>query len=201
LNAQGIDVPIAAFDSTKLSANKASIQNYLHAASGLVINGKCQNFLNQYSSQKRKGAAKEDVGNGTLAVMITFIVMLLVTLICFVFRIIKQEKLFRLEAENTSQDVIEQVAEYDELLERNVYLNNQYDAIADVDENLNTYPVCNNKIIDLIQNCAGNYATVQFDSFDADAGLVMVTARSENVDNIYKFIRELNGRDIFQSVD
>jgi hypothetical protein len=42
---------------------------------------------------------------------------------------------------------------------------------------------------------------VTFESFQADEGLVTVTAKAENVDDINKFIRELNGEDIFNKVD
>jgi hypothetical protein len=56
-------------------------------------------------------------------------------------------------------------------------------------------------VIQLIDTCASNYVTVQFGSFDADSGRVILTAEAENVDDINKFIRELNSQDIFQKVD
>lgn len=199
LSGQGIDVPMAAFNSAKLSARKSDIQNYLHAASGLILNGKCQNFLTMYSSRKRKKSAENQLGKGTLAVLVTFVAMVVITIICFGVRIVKQNRLFKLEAENTSMEVIEQITEYDGLLARNTFLGSQYDAILDIDENLMTYPVCNNKVIDMIQNCAGTYATVQIDSFDADSGEVKLTASTENVENSNKFIAKLNEQGIFNA--
>ena len=42
---------------------------------------------------------------------------------------------------------------------------------------------------------------VTFDSFDADLGVLTMTARADTVDNINKFIRNLCGEDIFSNVD
>jgi hypothetical protein len=201
LYSQGINVEIQAYDSNELSADKVEVQRYIEAASGLVTSGKAQNFLQVYNGNKRKKNKEKEVNTGLLVVGGVFVVMLFATLGCFIFKVVKQTQLDKLEAEINSPYVLEQVQQYDALLERNSFLARQYSAIAEVDENLLTYPVCNNEIIKDIDDCAGNYATVTFESFQADAGLVTVTAKAENVDEINKFIREMNNCDIFNQID
>jgi Tfp pilus assembly protein PilN len=201
LDSQGINIEIQTFDSEALSADKVETQRYLEASSGLVNSGKEQNFLYAYNGNKRKKNKEKKIDTGLLAVGAIFVIMLIVTLSCFVVKMVKQTQLDKLEAEINSPYVQEQVQQYDELLERNAFLARQYSAIAEVDENLISYPVCNNKIIRVIDDCSGDYATVTFESFQADEGLVTVTAKAENVDDINKFIRELNGEDIFNKVD
>jgi Tfp pilus assembly protein PilN len=201
LSAQDIQVPLEPFESSRLSADKADVQSYLHAVSGLVTNGKQQNFLIEYNSNKRKRGSDKETSKGLILVAAVFIVMLVATLASVVVKLVKQRQLDQLEAEINDPLVLEQIAEYDELLERDSFLARQYDAIADVDENIQTYPICDDKIIQIIDDCSGDFATVNFNSFDADAGLVQVTATAENVDDINKFIRELNARDIFNEVN
>ena len=94
-----------------------------------------------------------------------------------------------------------EVARYDVLLEQTSYLSNQYNAIAGVNQNLYTYPVCNREVMGVVDDCAQGLATVTFDSFDADLGVLTMTARADTVDNINKFIRNLCGEDIFSNVD
>jgi hypothetical protein len=84
---------------------------------------------------------------------------------------------------------------------RNSFLTRQYNAIKDIDDNIYSYPVCDNDIIKVIDNCSGNYATVRFESFDANSGLVSVSAQSDTVDNINKFIKSLNEQEIFKKID
>jgi hypothetical protein len=201
MNSQGINVPIEPFESSVLSADSADVQSYLNATSGLVINGKWQNFLNQYNSKKRKKGNEKNSMKGVLIVGITLAVMILAVIICFVMRIIKQNQLNQIEDEIYNPIVLEEIAEYDALMERNTFLINQYNGIQEFDENIVTYPICDNEVIQLIDTCASNYVTVQFGSFDADSGRVILTAEAENVDDINKFIRELNSQDIFQKVD
>jgi hypothetical protein len=201
LREMGIEVPVVWLDSTMLSANKSDIQSYLHAVSGLVSNGTWQNFLKQYSRQRRKKSEKDDMGKGILIVGAVFAVMLFATLVCLVAKTVKQNSYYRLVEENNSPEVVEQITEYDELLERNAFLARQYSGITDMDENLASYPICDSDVLQVFASCAVGYADVQFESFDAEEGIAVVAARAENVDDINKFIKELNKQTIFNRVD
>jgi hypothetical protein len=201
LNGQGISVPSQAFDSSALSAGNGDVQGYLHAASGLVSNGKWHNILNQLGGKKRKKDNAAGSGKGFLIIGITFAVAVLATLGCFFYKLMKQQELDALEDEINNPTVLAQLDEYDTLVVRNSFLTSQYNAIADIDENLYTYPVCDDDILKVFTKCAGSLATVQFESFDANSGIVSITAKSDTVDNINVFIRALCNEDIFKTVD
>ena len=102
---------------------------------------------------------------------------------------------------NESPMTMMEVARYDVLLARNVFLSAQYNAIDGVNQNLYTYPVCNSKVMNVIYDCASDYAIVTFDSFDADMGVITVTAKSDTVDNINKFIKQLSAVEIVSNVN
>jgi Tfp pilus assembly protein PilN len=201
LSGQGIDVSFGAFDSTRLSAHRTEVQNYLHGASGLVVNGKHQNFLNQYLNRRRKKTDEESIGAGGLLIAAAFAVMVVLMMVCLVFMTMKQSKVKALEEQINDPVVLDQLNEYEMFMERNSFLQQQYDAIEDLNENITSYPVCNDDVLRVIEECRGSFAIVQFDSFDADQGLVSVTARAENVDDINKFIKQLNERELFKKID
>jgi Tfp pilus assembly PilM family ATPase len=201
LSGQGIDIPVTPFDSDVFTTGSTDVQSHLHAASGLVSNGKWHNFLNQYGAKKQKKNSVGGTGKGIMAVVAVFGVMLVATVACYLYRLSVQHKLDALEEEINSPLVLEQIDEYDELLVRNSFLTRQYNAIKDIDDNIYSYPVCDNDIIKVIDNCSGNYATVRFESFDANSGLVSVSAQSDTVDNINKFIKSLNEQEIFKKID
>ncbi len=197
----GIEVPVIQLDSSMLSANKTDIQSYLNAVSGLVSNGKWQNFRNQYNGRRHKKGEKDDMGQELLIVGGAFVVMLFITLVCFVVKTVKQSQYNRMVEEDNQPQILEQIAEHDELMERNDFLSRQYSGITDIDENIMSYPICDSDVLQVFQSCATGYATIQFESFDADEGIAVVTARAENVDEINKFIKELSGQEIFRKVD
>lgn len=196
---QGINVPIRLFDGSGIAKNSNDIQNYLHAASGLVLNGKCQNFLNQYKGKGKKGGIK--LGK-------TFILIASITLLMFValavsifFRIKTKQRLKEAEDFNKDINVMLDVAKYDGLSEECGFLYRELAAIKEIDENIYTYPVCNNKILLTFAKCAGNYAHIEFDSFNAIEGNASVSASAVSVDDINKFIKALNEDKTFSNVD
>lgn len=199
----GILTTVELFEATTLvPSQQVDIQKCLRAASGLVISGKYLNFLKQYSNgQKKKGVKDKSIGINIKPIIITAIVMIVLIAGTGVVLLFRKMALNKLETYNNRSDVIRSVAEYDMLISRNDYLYAQYDAIADIGENINTYPVCDSNIMSTIEGCASGCAEVTFDSFDADEGTIQMTASSDSVDNINQFIRKLNEQDIFNSVD
>ena len=127
--------------------------------------------------------------------------MLVGLAVCITVRTLKKQELQKLKEYNESPATIMEVARYDVLLEQTSYLSNQYNAIVGVNQNLYTYPVCNCEVMSEVDDCAQGLVTVTFDSFDADLGVLTMTARADTVDNINKFIRNLCGVDIFSNVD
>ena len=193
---------VEVFADTHVATNGLDVQAHFHPISGLVTgNAGKQNFLDGYHAGKKKETEGGGVGKGFLAILISLAVMLVGLAVCITVRTLKKQELQKLKEYNESPATIMEVARYDVLLEQTSYLSNQYNAIVGVNQNLYTYPVCNCEVMSVVDDCAQGLVTVTFDSFDADLGVLTMTARADTVDNINKFIRNLCGVDIFSNVD
>ena len=178
------------------------MQAHFHPISGLAVgNAGKQNFLDGYQAGKKKEQSQGDAGKGFLAILISLAVMLVGLAVCITVRTLKKQELQKLKDYNESPATLMEVARYDILMEETSYLMTQYNAIVGVNQNLYTYPVCNSEVMNVVDGCANGLATVTFDSFDADVGVLTMTARADTVDNINKFIQNLCGVDIFSNVD
>ncbi|MBQ9234335.1 MAG: hypothetical protein IJ167_09940 [Lachnospiraceae bacterium] len=195
---QGIQAPIQVFADEKIQAG-VDIQNSIHATSGLVNTGKQQNFLTLFHSSKKKDEEQGGSKAGIFIIIGAVAVMLIALATAFTVRILKNRELKK--AQDANDAMAMQVTWYDMVIAENSYISAQYNSIVGLDENIYTYPVCNTEVRNLINSCAGNFAEVSFESFDADSGVVTFKATSRTVDEINLFIAELNKQDIFNSVD
>lgn len=193
---------VEVFADAHIVTNGVDVQAHFHAISGLVFgNQGRQNFLDGYRSSKKKNENSKTFGKGFLAILISLAVMLVTLAICITIKTVKNQKLQKTKEYNESPGTIMEVARYQALLDETNYLNNQYNAIEGLNKNLFTYPVCDNDIMGVVNQCAEGYANVTFDSFDSDLGVVTMTAKSDTVDNINKFIQNLCNVDIFNNID
>lgn len=172
----------------------------IFAISGLFNGGKNQNYLNRYKKTTKKSKLPK-VGKSGKIIFATAAVMLIALGITFAIHSQKKAELKKLTDYNESLDVIFGVAEYNAYLSRNSFLVEQHNAIKNVDENLDTYPIGSKKIEQIIEKCALGYATVEMKSFDADAGVVNFTAKAEDVEKINQFITRLLGQEVFNDID
>jgi hypothetical protein len=177
------------------------VQKYLNAASGLVEGGNQQNFLVRYRAYKKKNAKGRSLPKGAIAVAVLFLVMAVSTLGLYTYDALRRQELSRIDGELRDVELVAKVAEYDGLMASANSISMEHTYLSEIDENIYSYPVCDDDIIQQIQDCAEGYATVDFESFDADQGIVVISAMAENVDDINKFIKILSGRDIFNDVD
>lgn len=199
---QGMQLPVVLFEDENIQAPSLEIQYQLHAASGLVINGngKWQNYLIRYASstnnKEKKSTSKELIYIfGTLLVMIAIFAV-------FIFmKNQKQRELQKLKDYNEDPTNQMMAARSDFLVERMNFLSGQLVSVYVIEGGIYTYPVCNDKVTNQILKCAGNYAYVTFESFDADAGNVNMVAKAASVDDINKFIKALNDNEIFSDVN
>lgn len=198
---QGIQAPVILFEDNNIIASNMDVQNFLHAASGLVVNGKWRNFLDRYNSGKKKTKNEGEGRKGLYIIFAALAVMLILLASTSTYRAIRKKALKEVEAYNESPEVLLDVALYDALTSRNAFLAAQYAAIADLNDNLYTYPVCDDGIMDIVMKCAGSYAEIDFESFDADQGMITMSAVADTVDNINKFISELNAQEIFSDIN
>lgn len=191
------------FSAGNIQTNNMNIHSFFHAASGLVLagSGSRQNFLDGYNAGRKKDKQRAGIGKGLIAIFISLAVMLIGFAVSVTIRTAKNRELSALKEYNESPLTMMEVAKYDVLLSRNAFLGAQYSAIDGVNQNLYTYPLCNREVMDRVYDCAGNYATITFESFDADMGVMTVKAQSDTVDNINKFIKQLSALDIVSNVN
>lgn len=201
----GIETPVNLFNLKTASGTvyEPQIQNYMHAISGLFDGGKTQNFIAslQRNEKKKKTDKTENylgfiIGIGSLAVVMIVIITLL-----FAVLVSKKSELMALETYNNSDEIVTKTLEYDEYSDRNYFLSSQYTAIEEVDENIATYPAGNSKVLNVFEECALGYANVEFESFDAVEGVISISVKAANVEEINKFIKKLTEKDMFNSVD
>lgn len=195
---QGIQVPVQVFSDENVQSG-VDIQNSIHAAGGLINTGKHQNFLTLFGSAKKKNDEQKGSKTGIFIILGTLAVMCIALAAALTARFLKHKELD--DAKEANEKMATQVTWYDMTVAENEFISAQYRSIVGLDENIYTYPVCNTDVRNLIRKCAGNYAEVSFESFDADSGIVTFTATSKTVDEINLFIAELNKQDIFNSVD
>ena len=74
-------------------------------------------------------------------------------------------------------------------------------SINTVVDTIDSYPVCTDEVIKIIEDTAKGYAEIEILSFNAEEGKVTFSAKSDNVNDIYKYIDKLLGEEIFMNVD
>lgn len=202
LSMQGMQIPVMLFEDTSIHAPSLEIQYQLHAASGLVTigNGKWQNYLQRFIASGKKKEEKK-TPKGLIAIVAVLAAMLILLGVALTVKNTRKRKLKDLEEYNSKPDIQMQVARVSYLTERVNFLTDQYGTILQVIGDIYTYPVCNDVITSKILSCANKYAMVSFESFDADNGIVTMTAKAESVDDINVFIKALTNEDIFCAVD
>lgn len=201
LEQHGITVPAELFETDAIVSESMNIQNILYATSGLFVNGKWQNFLKRLTQRKKKKTGDKVGTKDIILVVAVLTVMLIALASCITYKIIKQKELDEINEYNESPIVIAQTAAYDMLSLRISFLQEQYDSVVGLDENINTYPVCNKSVIDVIEKCADGYATITYNSFDAQAGIVSINATAAVVEDINKFIKRLTEENVFYLID
>jgi len=200
----GIETPIKiySFDAGRNNAN-ANLQNYLRPISGLFLSERTQNFLVQYAKlgKKKKAQKNAELVKRAIIVGAVLVAMVAILITCVVIRNVHKSKLDKLNAIN--EDVERQILlmDYDRYVSRNRYLNSQYKAIHDIEENISTYPTGNSNVLAVFDKCSKGYATITHDSFDAESGIITITAMSAEVENINKFIKNLTEEEMFSDVD
>lgn len=177
-------------------------QTALFAVSGLFDQGAESNFLTNFSlkddSEKKLDSTTKKY---VIAVITTLIVMLILFGVALTMRLVRDSKYQEAKAYNKKSEVTMGVAEYDYQVERRDALLNKYNSINTVVDTIDSYPVCNDEVIDKIEETARGYAKIEIISFDAEQGVVTFSAKSDDVNDIYKYIDQLLNQSIFMKVD
>lgn len=201
---QGINKRVVMFDPYMFNiSGKGSPAAYMcvRAMSGLVKRDKRQNYLNVLAINRKKEKSENGLLKDMIGVIVVFAIMLILLITSISLKVSKKRELNKLTDYNEDVMVQMDVADSDALRNRNKYLTSQKNKIVELGEDIDTYPVCTSKVIDVIKVCAGNKTEIEFISFDATKGNVVFSASCISADDINVFIKELTEKEEFYKVD
>ena len=197
----GVQTKIDIFSDTKNIKGRDGIyaQKYLFATSGLFNNSVGSNYIARYLSKK---VEKKDTSNVKYFVILglTIVVMGIAFVLAFLHRKNKENELEKLKDYNNDPSILMQVDEFDNLTRRNSFLVGQYLSIANINENLDTYPWATSKLQNKIFKLATGYATVTITSCNSDSGTTNMSVTAKDPQIINEFITILMKQDIFHDV-
>jgi len=173
-------------------------QQVIFALSGLYTDGtKESNFLANLDLKEKKSTINPELKKNIIIVGATLAVMALIFLVVFAMRMIRQSRYNELVEDPI---VVSQAAMFDAFSARRDTLASRANSIRNVLNTIDTYPVFTREVERLLQKTASGYADITIGSFDAENGLVNVTARATDVEMINQYIYRLQEQEIFSSV-
>lgn len=191
--------------STGLGSNPTlehESQTALFAVSGLFDQGRDSNFLTNFSAKKDSDKTMDPSTKKRIIVVVSTLILMLVALgVALTLRLVRESKYNEAKEYNKSPSVVMQTMAYDDATEKRDAMLAKYNSINTVVETIESYPVCTDEIIEIIEETARGYADIEILSFDAEQGKVTFSAKAENVNDIYKYIDKLLLEDIFMTVD
>ena len=200
----GVDSPVELVN-TGLSKDSQLLhesQKALFAVSGLFDQGVDSNFLTNFSLKEDDGNQIDPATKARIVSVVTTLICMLVLFgIALTLRLIRESKYKEARDYNNSPMVKMQVEAYDEATERRDNALAKYNSINTLVDTIESYPVCSDEIVEIIEETARGYAQIEILSFNAEQGKVVFSAKAENVNDIYKYIDKLLNEDIFLTVD
>ncbi|MCR5213425.1 MAG: hypothetical protein K6E10_03345 [Eubacterium sp.] len=200
----GVDAPVELVN-TGLSSNQELLnasQVAIYAVSGLYDQGPRSNFLTNFNVKEDNENAMDPVTKRRIAAVVgTFVLMLIAFGVSLTLRLVREARYNEAREYNKSALVVSQTKDYDMATARRDAALAKYNSINTVVDTIESYPVCTDEIIDILEETASGYADIEILSFDAEAGQVSFSAKARNVNDIYKYIDELLNQEIFMRVD
>ena len=176
-------------------------QQAIFAVSGLFDVGKEGNFILKYNSKSTEKKMDPQLKKSIIIVGSTLGAMLLIFAITFFMRLSRQNTYDELVEYNEDPLVVSQASLFDAMSIRRDALAAQSNSISNVLDTIETYPILNDDVIQKLNDTAKGYAEIEIGSFDAENGLVNVTAKAEDVEKINQYIDRLEEQeDMFSSV-
>ena len=171
----------------------------LMALAGLIGQERESNFLTNYSVQKSgtSGQLKKRI----FLVASVFIVMLLLFIASFVWKLSVQNQLDDIEFQNTDPMQQAQMMYYELLSYEVRNTDNKLKSMQNIGHYIETYPVFTSEVIAKLEDSADGYAEIEISSFDAESGIIRFTVSAEEVEDINQYIAKLMEMDLFNSVD
>lgn len=201
VNGQGINTPV---EVLRPGVGKGDVQDieaagYLFPVSGLYDFGKEANLLVSMNTVKRDEKEADKLKQKIVIGSFVTAAMVIAIAASWTVRLLKKSKLDELKEYN--ENVAMDVARYDVLLERSEAIETKYKAMDDITKKIDSYPIATEEIVQIIKDTAEGYAIIEIGNFDAEAGVINVTAKAADVDLINQYIKVLNKMDIFSSVN
>ncbi len=176
-------------------------QQVIYGLCGLYTDGKKEsNFLANTVREEKPGKISEGMKNSIYTVVGVLGLMLILFLGSFALRMSRQIKYNNLVDYNENPEVAAQSLMFDAISSRRDTLASRSNSIKNVLDTINTYPVLTKKVEKILFDTAKGYADIEIGSFDAENGLVNVTAKAKDVEQINKYIYRLQDQQIFNSV-
>jgi len=113
---------------------------------------------------------------------------------------IRQVKYNSLVEYNEDPTIMMQVGLFDQFSEKRDQLAARANSIDNMLNTIQTYPILTKDVEKILFDTAKGYAEIEVGSFDAENGLVNVTAKARDVELINQYIYRLQDQDIFSSV-
>ncbi len=177
-------------------------QMALFAVSGLFDQGRSSNFLSYFNAKdEEKPAIDPKTRSRIIAVVATFIVMAVAFGIALTLRLIRNSQYNEVHDYNNKASTKLQVMAYDDAVAKRDSMLAKYNAIIFVKNSVQSYPLCNREVVQILEDTARGYAEIEMSSFDAETGKVGFTAKAKSVNDIYLYIDRLLAQKIFMSVD
>lgn len=171
----------------------------LMALAGLIGQEKESNLLSNYSVQK--SGASGQLKNRIILVGSIFVVMLLLFIASFAWKISVQNQLNDIEFNNTDPIRQAQLMDYELYSYELRSTGNKLKSMQNIGKYIETYPVFTSEVIAQLEESAEGYAEIEISSFDAESGVIQFTVSAEEVEDINQYIAKLMEMDLFNSVD
>ena len=91
----------------------------------------------------------------------------------------------------------QKLAQYEELYNNRVDWQNRSNALDSAQKSLDTYPLPNSTVNQMLENCAAGLASVSISQYDSATGTLTVSVTASQVDRINQFIEKLRQQSIF----
>ena len=203
VSAYGIDASVAVVNQGLGSNGEKNhrAQQVIYALCGLYTDGKKEsNFLANLGKAKKKSGVSAELKKNVLILALTLGVMAIVFFAALALRLNRQIVYNRLVEYNEDPTISSQALMFDMVSQRRDALASRANSIKNVLDTINTYPVLTKDVEKILKDTAKGYADIEIGSFDAQNGLVNVTAEARDVERINQYIFRLEEQEIFNSV-
>lgn len=189
----GVQARVSIFTDGKAirGAMAKEAQSYLLAVSGLFVNDSNSNYLELFNKKK---VEKKGTSNAKYFIILvaTLVFMAGVFALSLMYANKTKAELDELKEYNESTAILMQVEMYDTYAARNSFLIRQYLSIAEINENLKTYPWATSAVQQDIYKLSEGYADIpEFTSCNADSGDTNMTVTAKEVLKINQYISVL----------